>query len=334
MMPRRVMLVILMSAGASLAADRPDEELAWVDAKTVVYVKGWRLFDKHWDPDGRSFDGKTVGKEYSLLHQYWTAERLDVSTGKTVSSAYADFYDCSQLQSDSSEKRARRVKECEASMSSGRSRWETELAKVRGASPTPAVLSLSSPSGRATLEAAAHLERRELTPMVMTPFDGGVDLSQGTTGYGLSYDPELRVVTQGRPSKVVVRTDTTAPKSLRVTWSSDEQFAVALAGRQGADQYNKLIALPGIAQVDLLDAGAGAKLEELVKRLTAASFAPTHQGKAKNVRPKSAIFVLPGFEPDGKAIAEALGLPPEAVGPLMWASPYAVTVAAGSDLAK
>ena len=53
------------------------------------------------------------------------------------------------------------------------------------------------------------------------------------------------------------------------------------------------------------------KSAALTATLKAAGWEPAHQAKAKAKRAKTEIFVMKGFEEDGKAIATLLGLVPE-----------------------
>lgn len=115
--------------------------------------------------------------------------------------------------------------------------------------------------------------------------------------------------------------------SFKTSWSPDGQW---LAVRD-AEEFDPFVVVAGIPRVDVLDAGAGSKVEALTKRLTTAGYKPAHQGKAGTPRTTTEIFVAKGFESDGARIAAALELPKESVKELTWATPYAVTIAAGSE---
>jgi len=82
--------------------------------------------------------------------------------------------------------------------------------------------------------------------------------------------------------------------------------------------------------VDLLDAGAGTRLDELATRVTASGFRVAHRGKAKTPRTTTDVYYATDFEAEAREVAKALGLPGEAVQPLTWKSPYPITVAAGT----
>jgi hypothetical protein len=82
--------------------------------------------------------------------------------------------------------------------------------------------------------------------------------------------------------------------------------------------------------VDLLDAGAGSKLDDLATRVASAGFRVVHRGKAKTARATTDIYFGADFEAEARQLAKAIGLPREAVQPLTWKSGYAITVAAGT----
>lgn len=319
-------LLVLLTAAAE-----PPEAMHWTaDGKSFVYLLQYRLFSRHYNPDG---NGMTQGNtpEYSIAHSYGLIQRLELLTGKISAAARSDLYDCKELEGSPRTLEAR-VRDCEKSMTADRARWDADVVKVRGPGATPASQALVPPSGRATFEASAKYSGKPREPLRLLPFDGGASLERNP--YGAPDDLELKLVTQGRPDKVWAKPGLLTFSDLRAFWSADEQWVALIIGRKEPHEHNSVVALPGIAKVELLDAGAGARTDELARRLAAANYAPSHQGKAKNVRPKTAIFVPPGFEPDGHAIADALGLSHDAVSPLMWSTPYAVTVAVGTDLAK
>lgn len=139
----------------------------------------------------------------------------------------------------------------------------------------------------------------------------------------------VRIAAPGRPvHEVPLPVD--SPPEVCVFWSPDEQW-VALQSIAGELRLPRPSAMPGIAKVDLLDAGLGAKSAEVVAKLKAAGWGPAHQAKAKAKRAKTEVFVMKGFEEDGKAVAAVLGLSADAVQPLTWQSPYAVTIAAAGE---
>jgi hypothetical protein len=82
--------------------------------------------------------------------------------------------------------------------------------------------------------------------------------------------------------------------------------------------------------VDLLDAGAGARLDQLATRVTSAGFRVLHRGKAKTPRTTTDVYYAADFEAEAREVAKAIGVPNEAVQPLSWKSPYPITVAAGT----
>jgi hypothetical protein len=125
----------------------------------------------------------------------------------------------------------------------------------------------------------------------------------------------------GRPGK----TDG-APKTL---WSPDgSRLAVLWKLKDGARKLN-VIPRRALAAVDLLDAGAGTQADAIAAGLLKAGFRVAHRGKAQQQRPTTMIYFAPGFEPEAREVAQLAGAAPEAVQPLSWKSPHAITVAAG-----
>jgi hypothetical protein len=86
-----------------------------------------------------------------------------------------------------------------------------------------------------------------------------------------------------------------------------------------------------LSQVDLLDAGAGAKLDGLSTKLAEAGFRVAHRGKAGKARTTTEIFFAPGYRLEALEAARVSGADEAAVKPLTWKSPYPIVVAAGSE---
>lgn len=214
---------------------------------------------------------------------------------------------------------ARHVRECEEGNASSEAAFDDAMAPHRR-TEAPGILSLASPSKRAKFEIGVPAGQPPVQVEPRNPL-----LVSG--GKGATYF--LQLALPGRPVRELTgrfHFGEDRRNEIWILWSADEQWvAYVPPGSLHASLY------PAIARVDVLDAGAGKKLTELVKKLEAAGYAPSHQGKAKTPRATSEIFVKKGFEEDGKLVAKALGLPEGAVKPLTWPSPYAVTIAAGSE---
>ena len=218
-------LAMLLTVGAEPA---PEETYWTADGKSFVYLKQYRLFSKHYNPDGK---GITQGDtpEYSLVHSYGLIQRLELLTGKVSASASSDLYDCKELQGSPRNLEAR-VRDCEKLMTADRARWEADLVKVRGADATPALRSLAPPSGRASFEASVKYYGKPREPVPLQPFEGGATL--GTNRSGSPEDLELKLVTTGRPDKVWARRGLLTFSDLRFFWAADEQWIALIIGRK------------------------------------------------------------------------------------------------------
>jgi len=86
-----------------------------------------------------------------------------------------------------------------------------------------------------------------------------------------------------------------------------------------------------LAGIDLLDAGAGKALEAIGQKLAGAGFRIQHRGKAGKRRTATEVYFAPGFEKEAREAAALAGAMPDAVKPLDWKTPYAITVAAGAQ---
>lgn len=150
---------------------------------------------------------------------------------------------------------------------------------------------------------------------------------QGNPVPEASVREQVRVNSEDRPSHETRIAAYGNFVSVVTYWSPDNQWVV-LSGDNGGGRV-----LPGRARVDLLDSGAGTKIGAIAETLTKGGFKPDHVGTS-SLRSESEIFAAPGFEADGRRIAEELGLKPEAVKRLAGESSYAITVAAGSDAAE
>lgn len=207
---------------------------------------------------------------------------------------------------------------CPARVAAEAAAYQRALAPFRRAGPvTDVVAKRESPTSKVVAEVWSSEG-----VLKATRDDATCAFFYGAKGSGF----RVRVAAPNRPvHEVPLPAD--APPEVCLFWSPDEQW-VAANSIAGALRLPRPFAVPGIAKVDLLDAGIGAKSAALTATLKAAGWEPAHQAKAKAKRAKTEIFVMKGFEEDGKAIATLLGLPATAVQPLTWASPYAVTIAA------
>lgn len=210
---------------------------------------------------------------------------------------------------------------CAARVAAEAAAYERALAPFRKAGAlTDAVVARRAPASKVLVEVWSNEG-----PLEATRDDATSAFFSGAKGTGF----RVRVAAPGRPiHEAPLPSD--SPPEVRVFWAPDEQW-VAVVSDAGALRLPRPFALPGIAKVDLLDAGLGAKSAALVATLKAAGWAPAHQAKAKAKREKSQVFVMKGFEEDGKAVATLLGLPADSVQPLTWPSPYAVTIAAAGE---
>lgn len=123
---------------------------------------------------------------------------------------------------------------------------------------------------------------------------------------------------------------------IQIAWSPDRARA-ALAWNvvriaPGEDEVPRghfaVASRKALASVDLLDAGAGAGADKLALALAGAGFRVAHRGKAAAARPATLVFFAPGFEAEAREIATVIGAAADAVQPLSWKSPYAITIAA------
>ncbi|MGZ6142124.1 MAG: LytR C-terminal domain-containing protein [Myxococcales bacterium] len=90
-----------------------------------------------------------------------------------------------------------------------------------------------------------------------------------------------------------------------------------------------VVTAANLAALDLL--AAGGDPEAAADKLAAAGFRVAHRAAAVKKRGDTAVYFAPGFEDEAKGVAQALGAPASAVQPLSWKTPYAVTVALGSN---
>jgi hypothetical protein len=124
-----------------------------------------------------------------------------------------------------------------------------------------------------------------------------------------------------------------APVSvLSYAWNKDgSALAVAITAQRGEQghAYLGVLTAKNLAAVDLLVAGGTA--EAAADKLAAAGFRVAHQAAAVKKRSDTAVYFAPGFKDEAEAVAQALGAPAAAVQPLSWKTPYAVTVALGSN---
>lgn len=210
---------------------------------------------------------------------------------------------------------------CPARVAAERAALERALAPYRKAGVvTEAVVSRVSPTSKRVVEVWS-----EAGPLTPTRDDATSAFFYGAKGSAF----RVRLAVPQRPvHEVPLPPD--APPEVMVFWSPDEQW-VAVHSVAGLLRLPRPFVMPGIAKVDLLDAGIGAKSAALLATLKAGGWEPAHQARAKAKREKTQVFVMKGFEDDGKAIASLLGLPAESVQPLTWASPYAVTIAAAAE---
>lgn len=210
---------------------------------------------------------------------------------------------------------------CQARVAAEAAAYARALAPFRKAGAlTNAVVKREAPTSRVVAEVWSS--EGALTP---TRDDATSAFFYGAKGTSF----RLRIAAPKRPVHEVPLPAEGAP-DVAVFWSPDEQW-VAAQSLAGPLRLPRPFVVPGIAKVDLLDAGIGAKSAALVSTLKAAGWEPAHQAKAKAKREKTQVFVMKGFEEDGKAIATLLGLTADAVQPLTWPSPYAVTIAAAGE---
>jgi len=125
---------------------------------------------------------------------------------------------------------------------------------------------------------------------------------------------------------------------LQAAWSQDgTRLALTVAHRAYSKDENdyddftalKVLNLEKLAQVELLDAGAGKDIDKLARKVSTAGLSVARKGKAQTPRERTELFFAPGFEGVARKLASALGVPAEAVKPRDWQAPYALTVAAG-----
>jgi len=216
---------------------------------------------------------------------------------------------------------AKQMAQCEAKNKASQTAFDASMRPWRDAA-APNTTTLTSRSGEAKFAVVAPVGQ----PTLMRDPTRPLEIWGGRDGEYI-----LRLAVPGRPVREFKDHFDSSEKRKRtvfLVWSLDDQWV-------GYTRVGDLhpTAYPAIARVDMLDAGAGAKPTTALKKLEDAGYKPSHQGKAPETRKVSEIFVLPGFEADGKLVAKALKLPEDAVKPLTSASTYAVTVAAGSDLA-
>ncbi|MBI5069879.1 MAG: hypothetical protein HZB56_16725 [Deltaproteobacteria bacterium] len=114
-----------------------------------------------------------------------------------------------------------------------------------------------------------------------------------------------------------------------VAWTV-RRFTVSGGGAPGAVRaHMAVVSRRSFATVDLLDAGAGKALGAIAEKLDGAGFPIAHRGKAGKRRAATEVYFAPGFEKEAREAAALAGAAPEAVKPLDWKSPHAITVAAG-----
>jgi hypothetical protein len=125
---------------------------------------------------------------------------------------------------------------------------------------------------------------------------------------------------------------------LQAAWSQDGTRLALTVSHRGFSSvetyYNdftalKVLDLEKLAQVELLDAGAGKDVDKLARKVSTAGLKVARKGKAQTPRERTELFFAPGFEGVARKLASALGVPAEAVKPRDWQAPYALTVAAG-----
>lgn len=210
---------------------------------------------------------------------------------------------------------------CAARVAAEAAAYERALTPFRKAGArTDAVVARKAPASKVLVEVW-----NDEGPLEATRDDATSAFFYGAKGTSF----RVRVAAPGRPiHEAPLPPD--SPPEVRVFWSPDEQW-VAVVSDGGELRLPRPFAVPGIAKVDLLDAGIGAKSAALAATLKAAGWEPAHQAKAKAKREKTQVFVMKGFEEDGKAVAGLLGLSAESVQPLTWSSPYAVTIAAAGE---
>ena len=119
-----------------------------------------------------------------------------------------------------------------------------------------------------------------------------------------------------------------AAETVHLYAAPDGQWAVAAIGTSEDSDPAKLYVVPLVARVDLLDAGAGAGIDETAKKLEQAGYKPSHTARAGSPHARTEVFFQAGFEPEAKEVAKALGLAAEAIQPCTWATAYGITVAA------
>jgi hypothetical protein len=107
------------------------------------------------------------------------------------------------------------------------------------------------------------------------------------------------------------------------SWSPSGGWVLCFV--QGDQQDAQYALLPGVAWIDLLDAGAGdAKLKTTADALTKVGFSAQRKAKSDAPHAKTEVFYAVGFEADAKQVAAAIGGEAK---PLAWATPYELTVA-------
>ena len=132
----------------------------------------------------------------------------------------------------------------------------------------------------------------------------------------------------GRPPHSVPVIDAAAER-VHLYASSDGQWALATVAPREAGRNTALVLVPLVARLELRTAAPGAPSEVLTK-LTAAGYAPTHTAVNPAPSEAAAICFLPGFEPEAAQVAGALGLQAEAVSRCAEPTPYGLTVFAGT----
>lgn len=126
------------------------------------------------------------------------------------------------------------------------------------------------------------------------------------------------------PGRTVREATLAARREAGSSASPDGQWIVLWTA--DGDESSTWSLMPGLARLQLLDAGAGAAaMADVTRVVTSAGYAPAHADRASAPHARTEVFFAPGFEADARAVAVALKAgAPKAI---TWSTPFAITVA-------